>query len=68
MLFAIPPTITMLSNLEIKFLIILILVDIFEPPIIHVIGLLISEVNLFRALTSIFSCKPEYEGRNFGIS
>ena len=38
-LLAIPPTITILSNLEIKFFIILILVEIFDPPIIHVIGL-----------------------------
>ena len=34
----------MLSNFGIKFLIILILVDILEPPIIHVIGFLISDV------------------------
>ena len=43
-LFAIPPTIIMLSNFGIKFFIIPIFVEIFEPPIIQVIGFLISVV------------------------
>ena len=55
----IPPTIIILSNLGIKFLIILILVETFEPPIMQVIGFLISEVIFFKALTSKSSCKPE---------
>jgi hypothetical protein len=49
----------MLSNLGIKFLIILILVETFEPPIIQVIGFLISEVIFFKAPTSKSSCNPE---------
>ncbi len=46
-LLAIPPTIIILSNLDIKFLIIFILVETFEPPIIQVIGFSISEGNFF---------------------
>ena len=42
-LFAIAPTIIILSNLVIKFFITFIFVDILDPPIIQVIGLLISE-------------------------
>ena len=57
----------MLSNLGIKFLIILILVETFEPPIIQVIGFLISEVIFFKASTSKSSCNPEYEGKKFVI-
>jgi hypothetical protein len=57
-----------LSNFGIKFLIILILVEIFEPPIIQVIGFLISEVIFFKASTSKLSCSPEKEGKNFVIS
>ena len=59
---------TMLSNFGIKFLIILILVDIFEPPTIHVIGFLISDVTLFNAFISEVNCNPGYEGINFAIS
>ena len=62
-LLAIPPTIIILSNLGIKFLIIFILDDTFEPPIIQVIGFLISEVIFFKASTSKSSCNPEYEGK-----
>ena len=43
----------MLSNFEIKFFIILILVEILDPPIIQVIGFLISEVTLFKAFISV---------------
>ena len=64
-LLAIPPTIIILSNLGIKFLIILILVETFEPPIMQVIGFLISEVIFFKALTSVSNCNPEYEGKKF---
>ena len=46
-LLAIPPTIIRLSNLGIKFLINPIFVEIFEPPIIQVIGFLISDSNFF---------------------
>ena len=66
-LLAIPPTIIILSNLGIKFLITLILVEILDPPIIQVIGLVISEIILLSALTSKSSCNPENEGKNFGI-
>jgi hypothetical protein len=52
-LLAIPPTIIMLSNLGIKFLIIPILVEIFDPPIIQVIGFLISVVTFFNAFISV---------------
>ena len=38
-----------LSNLGIKFLIILILVEILEPPIMQDIGFIISDVILLRA-------------------
>ena len=65
---AIPPTIIILSNLGIKFLRTLILVESLEPPIIQVIGLVISEVILLSAFTSRSSCNPENEGKNFGIS
>ena len=54
-LLAIPPTITILSNFGIKFLITFILVDILDPPIIQVTGFLISEVILFKALISRFN-------------
>ena len=58
----------MLSNLDIKFFIILILVAILEPPIIQVIGLLLSDVIFFKASTSQSNCKPEYDGKKFEIS
>ena len=67
-LLAIPPTIIMLSNLVIKFLITLILVEILDPPIIQVIGLVIFEIILFSAFTSKSNCNPENDGKNFGIS
>ena len=66
-LLAIPPTIIILSNLGIKFLIIPIFVDIFDPPIIHVIGFLISEVTFFNALISVSNCNPAKDGRNLVI-
>jgi len=53
-----------LSNLGIKLLIIPILVEIFEPPIIQVIGFLISVVIFFKALISVSNCKPAKDGRN----
>ena len=68
MLFAIPPTIIILSNLGIKFFIILILVEILEPPIMQVIGLLISDVIFVKALTYSSNCKPEYDGKKLEIS
>ena len=58
----------MLSNLDIKFFITLILVEILEPPIMQVIGLLISDVIFIKALTSRSSCKPEYDGKKLEIS
>ena len=54
----------MLSNFGIKFLIILIFVEIFEPPIIQVIGLFISVVTFFNAFTSVSNCNPANEGKN----
>ena len=44
-----------------------ILVETLDPPIIQVIGFVISEVILFRALTSKSSCNPEKDGKNFVI-
>ena len=67
-LLAIAPTIIMLSNFGIKFFITEILVDILDPPIIQVIGFLISEVTFFKAFISISNCKPTKEGRNLVIS
>ena len=54
----------MLLNLGIKFLIISIFVEIFDPPIIQVIGLLISIVTFLRAFTSVSNCNPANDGRN----
>ena len=65
---AIPPTIIILLNFEIKFFIILILEEILEPPIIQVIGFLISEVILVNASISKSNWRPEYEVINFVIS
>ena len=48
----------MLSNFGIRFFIIPILVEIFEPPIIQVTGFFISEVTFFKASTSEFNCYP----------
>ena len=67
MLFAIPPTKIILSNLFIKFLITVIFVEILDPPIIQDIGLLIFEVILINEFTSASNCIPEYEGINFVI-
>ena len=53
-----------LLNFGIKFLIIPIFVDIFEPPIMQVIGFLISVVTFFNAFISISSCNPANEGKN----
>ena len=58
-LLAIPPTIIILSNLGIKFFIIPIFVEIFEPPIIQVIGFLISVVIFFSALISVSKTKDD---------
>ena len=46
---------------------ILIFVEILDPPIMQLIGFVISDVILFRALTSKLSCIPENEGKNFEI-
>ena len=53
-----------LSNLGIKFLIIPIFVEIFEPPIIQVIGFLISVVTFFKAFISVSNCNPANDGKN----
>ena len=52
---------------EDKFLITVIFVEIFDPPIIQDIGLLIFEVILINEFTSASNCIPEYEGINFVI-
>ena len=49
----------MLSKFLIKFEIILIFVEILEPPIIQVTGLLISDVIFFKAFISSINCKPQ---------
>ena len=54
----------MLSNFGIKFLIIPIFVEIFEPPIMHEIGFLISVVTFLSAFIYVSNCKPENDGRN----
>ena len=41
-----------------------IFVGIFEPPIIHVIGFLISDVTFFKAFISFSNCNPAKEGKN----
>ena len=66
-LLAIPPTKIILSNLGIKFFIIPIFVEIFDPPIIQVIGFLISVVTFFNAFISVSSCNPAKDGINFVI-
>ena len=43
----------MLLNFGIKFLIILIFEEIFDPPIIHVTGFFISDVILLSAFNSV---------------
>ena len=58
----------MLSNLGIKFLIIEILEEILDPPIIQVIGFLISIVTFFKASISVLNWIPIYEGMYFVIS
>ena len=63
-LFAIAPTIIMLSNLGIRFLIRPILVDILDPPTIQVTGFFISVVTFLSALISFSSCKPANDGKN----
>ena len=55
---------TMLSNLGIKFFIISIFVEIFDPPIIQVVGFLSSVVTFLSALISVCNCKPANDGRN----
>ena len=47
---------------------ILILEDILEPPMMHVIGLWISDVILVSASISKFNWRPAYEGINLVIS
>ena len=56
-----------LSNLGIKFFITPILVEIFDPPIIQVIGFLISVVIFFKAFISVSNCNPAKDGKNFVI-
>ena len=41
-----------------------IFVEIFDPPMIQVIGFLISDVTFFKALISVSNCNPAKEGRN----
>ena len=53
-----------LSNIGIKFLIIPIFVEIFDPPIIQVVGFLISVVTFFKAFISVSNCNPAKDGRN----
>ena len=57
----------MLLNFGIKFLITFIFEEILDPPIIQVIGFLISIVTFFKAFTSVSNCNPAYDGRNFVI-
>ncbi len=45
-------------------MIIPIFVEIFEPPIIQVIGFLISAVTFLRAFISVSNCNPANEGIN----
>ena len=49
----------MLSKILIKFEIILIFVEILEPPIIQVTGFVISDVIFFKAFISSINCKPQ---------
>ena len=56
---------TILLKFGIKFLIIPIFVDIFDPPIMQVIGFFISVVIFFNAFISVSSCNPAYEGIKF---
>ena len=56
---------TMLSNFGIKFLIIPIFVDIFDPPIIQVIGFLISVVTFLSAFISDSNCIPAKRWKKF---
>ena len=67
MLLAIPPTMIILSNLGIRFFITPILVEIFDPPIIQVIGFLISVVIFFSAFISDSSCNPAKDGRHGSV-
>ena len=43
------------------------MVEIFDPPIMQVIGFVILDVILVSALTSESNCKPENEGRYLEI-
>ena len=56
-----------MSNFEIKFFIILILVEILDPPIMQVTGLVMLDVIFFNALISKSNCNPEKDGKNFEI-
>ena len=67
MLFAIPPTIIILSNFGIKFLIMLILEEILDPPIIQVIGFLILDVTFLKHQSLNSSVNQQYDGKNFVI-
>ena len=53
-----------LSNLGNKFFIIPIFVEIFDPPIIQVIGFFISVVTFFKAFISVSNYNPANEGKN----
>ena len=44
-----------------------IFVEIFDPPIIQVIGFFISVVTFFKALISVSNCNPAKDGINFVI-
>ena len=55
----------MLSKILIKFEIILIFVEILEPPIIQVTGFVISEVIFFSAFISSINCKPAIRWNKF---
>ena len=41
--------------------------EILDPPIMQVTGLVMSDVILFSALISKSSCNPEKDGKNFEI-
>ena len=41
-----------------------IFVEIFDPPMIQVIGFFISEVTFFNAFNSVSNCRPAKDGIN----
>ena len=58
----------MLSNFEIKFLIILILVEILDPPIMQVTGLVILDVIFFNSSRIIFNSDSPTSPSDLAIS